>query len=111
MNAAGRLVHQGILSRQLVMTHFLSSRHIVLMSLTLALLFSALGIIYVTNTTRGLYAAYQHNIVEQNRLHVEQGQLLLERSTEMRQSRIQQLAESKFNMIIPDHQSVVIVHE
>ncbi len=44
-------------------------------------------------------------------LHVQRGQLLLERSTWMMQARIQPIAENKLGMIIPDHKSVVIVHE
>jgi cell division protein FtsL len=44
-------------------------------------------------------------------LIVERGQLLLERGTWMMQARIQKFAESKLGMVIPDHKSVVIVHE
>lgn len=111
MNAAARLVHQNVLSRHLLMTHFLTRQQIVIMLLTLSVLLSALSIIYVTHVTRVLHAGYQHNLVEQDRLHVERGQLLLERSTWMMQARIQQIAESKLSMFIPDHKSVVVMHE
>ncbi len=111
MNAAARLVHQGILTRHLVMTHLLNRWQMVICALTVSVLLSALGVIYVTHTTRELYASYQHDIAEQNRLRVERGQLLLERGAWMMQARVQQLAEEKLNMVVPDHKSVVIIHE
>lgn len=111
MNAAARLVHQGTLSRHLVLSHFLTRQQMALFGLMFAVLLSALSVIYVTHLTRILHANYQHNVLEQGRLQVERGQLLLERSTWMMQARIQQIAESKLGMVIPDHKSVVIVHE
>jgi cell division protein FtsL len=111
MNAAARLVHQSTLSRHLVLTHLLTRRQLAAMLLALAVLLSALSIVYVTHSTRVLHAAYQHNIAEFDRLHMQRGQLLLERSTWMVQSRIQQIAEDKLAMIVPDHNSVTIVRE
>ena len=111
MNAAARLVHQNVLTRQLVLAYFLTQRQLSVVSLALSVLFSALGIIYVTHETRIMHANFQHNVVEQDRLHVERGQLLLERSTWMMQARIQEIAESKLGMVIPEQKSVVIIHE
>lgn len=111
MNAAARLVHQNVFSRQLVFTHFLNRQQIMLMVLTMAVILSALSVIYVSHVNRVLHAAYQHNLVEQDRLHVQRSQLLLERSTWMMQARIQHYAENKLGMLIPDHKSVVIIHE
>jgi cell division protein FtsL len=110
MNAAARLVHQNVLSRQFVLTHFLTREQITAMFLSLCLLISALSVVYVTHVTRILNANYQHNMVEQDRLQVQRGQLLLERSTWMMQARIQQAAEDKLGMVVPDHQSVVVIH-
>lgn len=110
MNAAARLVHQGIITRHLVVAH-LSWRQVGVLMLSVGVLMSAVSIIYVTHVTRLLHATYQHNIVEQDMLHVQRGQLLLERSTMMMQARIQSIAENKLGMIIPDQNSVVIVHE
>ena len=111
MNAAARLVHQGILSRHLVLTHWLTGRQTAALFLMAAIILSALSTIYVTQVTRILHANYQHNLLEQEHLHVERGQLLLERSTWMMQARIQQIAEDKLGLIVPDHKSVVIIHE
>jgi len=111
MNAAARLVHQGVLSRHLVLAHLLTRRQISLLLLTLAIILSALSIIYVTHTTRIMHASYQRNLAELAHLHVQRGQFLLERSTWMVQARIQQIAENKLGMVLPDHKSIVIIHE
>lgn len=111
MNAAARLVHQSLASRRLIWASFLSRGHVTIAMLTLAVLLSALSVIYVTHITRVLHATYQRNLAEEDRFKVEHGQLLLERSTWMMQSRIQQIAEDKLGMIIPDAKSVVVVRE
>lgn len=111
MNAAARLVHQSILSRHLLRGQFLSKKHAGIAMLALFVLLSALSVIYVTHVTRVLHASLSHHLQEQDRLHVETGQLLLERSTWMVQSRVQQAAESKLGMVIPDTKSVIVIHE
>ena len=111
MNAAALLVHQNVLSRHLIMTHLFTRKQIIAVVLALAVLLSALSIIYVTHVTRVLHATYQHNLLEQDHLHVERGQLLLERSTWMMQARIQHIAESKLGMVVPNSKTVVIVRE
>ncbi len=111
MNAAARLVHQNAIARHLVLVHLLTRRQMAVVMLAAAVVFSALAVIYVTHNTRVLYAAYQHSLSEKNHLYVERGQLLLERGTWMMQARIQKIAESKLGMVMPDHNSVVIVRE
>lgn len=111
MNAAARLVHQGVISRHLVLTHLLTRQQIALVLIGMGVLLSALSIIYVTQVTRVMHATYQHNLVEQSRLQVARGQLLLERSTWMMQARVQQIAENQLGMMVPNHKSVVIIHE
>jgi len=111
MNAAARLVHQNVLSRHFVLTHSITRSQFAIMLMSLAVLLSALSVIYVTQVTRVMYASYQRNLAEQDHLHVQHGQLLLERSTWMMQSRVQNIAESKMGMVVPDAKSVVIIHE
>ena len=111
MNAAARLVHQGVLARHVVLVHLLTRKQCFVMLLALAVLLSALSIIYVTHTTRVLHAVSQRHLLEQDRLHVQNSQLLLERSTWMRQSRIQQAAENELNMVFPDKTSLVMTQE
>lgn len=111
MNAAARLVHQSGLFRHFLWAHFFTKRQIIVALLILGVLLSALSIIYVTHMTRALHATYQNYLVEQNRLHLQRGQLLLERGTWMMQARIQQVAEEKLGMVMPNYKSVMIVHE
>lgn len=111
MNAAARLVHQGVLSRHLVLSHLFTWRQITVLILALAVLLSALSIIYTTHMTRVLHASYQYYLGEKNNLYAQRGQLLLEHSTWMMQARIQQIAESKLDMIIPDHKSIMVISE
>ena len=111
MNAAGRLVHQHVLSRHFVLTHRLNRWQIAAALLLFSVLFSALSMIYVTHTTRMLHANYQHQLIERNNLYGQQGQLLLERSTWMMQARIQHIAEKQLGMVMPDYKTMVIVRE
>jgi cell division protein FtsL len=111
MNAAARLVHQNVLSRHLFLSHFLNRKQMTVLLLAMSMLFSALGIVYVTHLTRVANASYEHLLSERNHLQMERGQLLLERSTWTMQSRVQQIAENKLNMAMPNHNSVVILHE
>lgn len=111
MNAAARLVHQNGLARHLVLVHLMTRKQLAMLLLATSVVFSALAVIYVTHSSRVLYATYQHNLAEKNHMIVERGQLLLERGTWMMQARIQKYAETKLGMVLPDHKSVVIVHE
>lgn len=111
MNAAGRLVHQGTLYRHLVLTHLLTRRQLAIVVLASAIILSLLSTIYVTHVTREMHANVQRQLQEMEHLSVLRGQLLLERSTWMMQARIQQIAEKKLGMIMPNQQSVVIVRE
>lgn len=111
MNAAARLVHQHGLTRQLVLTHFLTRKQLGVIFLAMMVVFSALSIIYVTHVSRELHATFQRNLNIQDRLHVAKGQLLLERSTWMMQARIQEVAEKKLGMVFPNHKSVIVIRE
>lgn len=111
MNTAARLVNQGVLSRSWVISVLLKRSQLPLLAMVISVLLSALSVIYMTNTTRSLNATIQQTLAERERLHVQWGQLLLEKSTWIMQARIQNLAEGKFNMQIPDSKSVVVINE
>ncbi|EKD55296.1 MAG: hypothetical protein ACD_60C00015G0004 [uncultured bacterium] len=112
MNAAARLLNQGtLLSRSWVVSIFLTREQLPFLTMIAAVLISGLSVIYMTNTTRSLNASIQQTVTERNRLHVESGQLLLERSTWTMQARIQNEAEGQLGMVIPDNKSVVVVNE
>ncbi len=110
MNAAARLLnHHGALSRSWVVSVFLTPYHFLMFLLIVFILISSLSLVYVTNETRQLNANLQKVMLERDRLHVEWGQLLLERSTLTIESRIQTFAEKKLNMVFPEGKKVIQV--
>jgi cell division protein FtsL len=111
MNAAARMFNQGSLSRGWALSFLMARTQISTIILVLAVLTSALSIVYVTNLSRSMHAGLQQAVAERDQYHVQWGQLLLEKSTWMMQAREQQVAEDKFDMKFPDSKSVVIVDE
>ena len=109
MNAAARLFNQGALSRGWAVSFLLERAQFSTLVLVLAVLTSALSMVYVTNMTRSMNGALQQTLTERDHMHVQWGQLLLEKSTWMMQARVQQVAEDKLGMVFPNHKSVVIV--
>lgn len=109
MNAAARLFNQGELSRGWVVLIFFTRFQYSLCILIACILLSALSLIYVTNSTRCLNANLHQLALEHDRLQVEQGQLLLEKSSLTMQARIQQVAEHQLNMIMPEGKSVIVI--
>jgi cell division protein FtsL len=111
MNAAARLLNQNSVSRTWVISFIFSKAQMSLCTLIAALLVSGLSMIYVTNVTRSLHASLQQVLVDRDFLHVQWGQLLLEKSTWVMQGRIQQVASDKLKMVVPNGKSVVIIKE
>lgn len=111
MNAAAKFVNQGTLSRQWVLTVFFT-RTQVMLSVSLFMIFmTAFSVVYITNASRDLHASLYQGRSEYNHLYAEQGQLLLEQGTLGMEARVQHVAERTLNMMIPDRQSVVMIHE
>jgi cell division protein FtsL len=111
MNTAARLLNQNVISRDWVVSVLLTKTQLLMGTLILAVLTSALSVIYVTNTSRTLNASIQQTLAERNHLHIQWGQLLLERSTWIMQARVQNIAEGKLDMVLPDSKTVVVVNE
>lgn len=111
MNAAARFLSQSTVSRTWVISVLLSKAQFGLFTLIIAVLMSALSVVYVTNTTRSLNASVQQMLADRDHMHVQWGQLLLEKSTWIMQARVQQIASDKLDMVVPNSQSVVIINE
>lgn len=111
MNAAARLLNQGELSRGWVVTVFLSRFHFMFCMLVMLTLTSALSLIYVTNNSRTLNAHVQQAFDEKNRLLLQWNQLLLEKSSMLMQSRIENVAEKRLSMVFPESKVVIMVNE
>jgi len=89
---------------------FFSKAQVSSILLIVAVLTSALSIVYVTNSTRTLNAELQQNYYERDQIHNQWGKLLLERSTWMMQARVEQIAEDKLGMLMPDSKSIVVIN-
>lgn len=111
MNAAAKLLNQGTLSRHWALSVFLTRTQGLLSVFLFMIFMSAFSIIYTTNLARDLHASLYQGRYEYSRLYAQQGQLLLERSTLGMQARIQRVAEKTLGMMLPDHQSVVVIHQ
>lgn len=111
MNSAARLLSKGNLSRSWVVSIILPKIQFMVVLLITAVLISALSLIYVTNVSRSLHASIQQTRIERNHLHVQWGQLLLERGTWITTARVQHIAEGHLGMMVPENKSVVIVNE
>lgn len=75
--------------------------------LLIAVILSALSIIYAINEARNVSAEVERAVRERGQLHIEWEQLLLEKSALTLQSRVRHFAESRLNMVMPDAHSVV----
>jgi cell division protein FtsL len=111
MNSAARFLNQGTLSRTWVVSVILAKTQYSVWLLAIGVLMSALSVVYVTNTAREFNASLQQSLIERDQLHVQWSQLLLERSTWVTQSRVEQIASNKLDMEVPDSKTVVIVSE
>lgn len=109
MNAAARLLNQGVLSRGWVVSVFLTRFDISLFVLISAVLMSALSLVYMTNSVRSLNANIEQAYAEHDQLHIQRGQLLLEKSSLTMQARVQDVAEDHLDMIVPEGKAVVVV--
>jgi cell division protein FtsL len=110
MNAASRMFNQGVISRGWAFSFLLARTQLSILFLSVAVLASALSIVYVTNMSRGYNAGVQQALTENDQMHVQWGQLLLEKSTWMTQAHVQKVAEDKLGMAFPDSKSIVIIN-
>ena len=86
----------------------MSSRIIALLVL-LAVVASAVGVIYVKHQNRKLFIELEQQRKEQDQLDVDWGRLQLEQSTWATHGRIENIARRKLGMGLPSENEVVIV--
>ena len=77
--------------------------------LWLALIASALGVVYVTYDTRVKFNALETLRREQSQLQVIWGQYLLEESTWAAYGRVEKLAEEKLSMTVPSAENIMMI--
>ncbi len=82
---------------------------LVVVLLVIAVMTSAIGVIYVKHQSRKLFVELEQQRKEQDRLDVEWGRLQLEQSTWATHGRVENIARKKLNMALPSDNEVVIV--
>ncbi len=108
MNAAARALTQGSfvsVGRSLTF----SSQTIGIMLLIVAVLASALCVVYVKNLNRQLFCELQTLKQTRDQLHVDSGRLSLEQNTWAASTRVQTIAQQQLNMVQPAPKDVVLV--
>ena len=84
-------------------------RHLSVALLMLLVIASAFSVIYVKDLNRRLLIDFQSQTTQVQAQKTKRGQLLLEESTWARQSRVQQIAESQLDMVMPTSKDVVLL--
>ena len=79
--------------------------------LVVAVMSSAVAIIYTSHSNRLVFNALQKAVVERDELEVEWGQLLLEQSALAAHSEVEKKARTQLGMRVPDASEIVLVRE
>jgi cell division protein FtsL len=87
----------------------MSGRPAVLFLLVLAVIASAIGVVYARHEGRKQFVALQGLVSEKERMDVEWGQLQLEQSTLTTQGQVEHAARSRLGMINPTPEQMVIL--
>jgi len=77
--------------------------------LSLAVVLSALAVVYAKFQSRVLFVELQGLSKAQDRMDVEWGQLQLEQSTWAAHGRIERLAQQRLQMVMPEASQIVVV--
>lgn len=77
--------------------------------LTVAVLASAVGVVYVRNQSRVRFVQLQGLQAERDRLNVEWGRLLLEEGTWAAHGRVEKVARQRLDMAMPTPDAIVTV--
>ena len=110
MNAAAKVINQGTLfNGQLADMHMSKSLY-VLVVLLIAVLVSALAVIYSTNSYRSTFSQVEQQEQQTHLLQMQWGQLLLEQASLATPARVEELASDKLKMVLPTSQKTYWLH-
>jgi len=84
---------------------------VLLTALVLAVLASAIGVIYAKHEGRKQFVQLQALERQRDQMNVEWGQLQLEQGTWATHSRVERVARKRLGMQMPDAESVVIIRQ
>ena len=109
MNAAARAINQSNLFNGQLFDMQLSRQLCFVLTLLIAVLVSALAVVYTTNEHRSSFSQSQQLEQKMNRLQLQWGQLLLEQASLATPARVEELAIDKLQMRLPaDKQTFVL---
>lgn len=109
MNAAARQINQSTFFHGQIGSIRLSKQFIVQLTLLFLVLVSALAVVYSTNMHREIFSELQMAERDSQQLQLRFGQLLLERTSLATPGRVEELAATKFQMVLPANQQTVML--
>jgi len=109
MNAAARALAEGSLVSTASRQFILSSQVLGMILLVIAVLASAVAVVYVKNLDRQLFIELQTLKQTHDNIGVEYGQLLLEQNTWAAPARVQVIAQRQLGMGIPATKDISVV--
>ena len=109
MNAAAKALAQNSFVVRQGRSIVITPQIIGLLMLIVAVLASALSVVYIKDLDRQLFSQLQMLDQARDGLRVEWGQLLLEQNTWAAPARVQALAQNQLGMVFPDPKDVVLV--
>lgn len=110
MNAAAKVINQSNLFNGHLADMHMSKSISLLIVLLIAVLLSALGVIYSTNSYRSTFSLVQQEEQQTHHLQLQWGQLLLEQSSLATPARVQDLAVEKLKMTFPTVKNTYLLH-
>lgn len=110
MNAAARVINQGTLFNGQLADINMSKSFYFLIVLLIAVLLSALGVVYSTNSYRLTFSQVQQEEQQTHQLELQWGQLLLEQASLATPGRVQELAVDKLKMTLPNAKNTYLLH-
>lgn len=84
-------------------------KHMLSIVLGLAVLASAIGVVYSKHESRQLFVALQELQTERDTMNVDWGRLQLEQSTWATHARVASQAKKKLGMVVPDMNNITII--
>lgn len=109
MNAAARALTEGTFSTVSNRLLFLTRQSIGTVLLVIAVLASAVAVVYLQAQDRELFCEYQSLQQARDELKIEWGQLELEQNTWACPTRIQNVASQQLGMALPAPKDIVLV--
>jgi cell division protein FtsL len=110
MNAAAKVINQSNIFNGHLADMQMSKSLYMMIVLMVAVLVSALAVIYSTNSYRVTLSLVQQEEHQTHLLELQWGQLLLEQASLATPARVQELATNQLNMTLPTAKNTLLLH-